>query len=199
MTDNPREQQKRNGYNPITLNDVRPEQPDPFFAGLDTPSSRVAGAVLFLFIFSMSRNSPVAVPMLMVLLLACLLFRMTPRERALSAVPLTFSAVRVASQLADSTGNSPASFDTGASWLPLFLAAYLFFTSNRESNTGRVVFWYSLSLLLSGLIPGEGYIVICTVLYYTLWLVITLALISDLANCSSVARPLAPAAQPARA
>jgi hypothetical protein len=151
MTDNPREQRKRNGYNPITLHDVQPDPPDPFFANLDSPASRGIAAALFLFIFSLSGDSTVAAPLLMLVLLACLLFRMTPRQRALTAAPLTFSAVRLATQLAGplgiwrdvmpaSSAAAVAHWNIGAVWLPLFLATYLFFTSAIDTHTGRVVF-----------------------------------------------------------
>ena len=202
-------QPKRNGYNPITLEDVQSNPPDPFFANLDTPGSRIVGAALFLFIFSMSKNTLVAAPLLMLVLLTCLLFRMNPRERALTAVPLTFSAVRLGSQFAGPLGiwqyampatASPvaSSFEAGRVWLPFFLGAYLFFTSTIDTNTGRVVFWYSLAVLLSGLLPGEGYIVIFAMLYYTLFFVILVSIILDLSARVNAARPRALESQPVR-
>jgi hypothetical protein len=210
MTNHSPEQAKHNGYNPITLEDVQPNPPDPFFANLDTPGSRIVGAALFLFIFSMSKNTPVAAPLLMLVLLACLLLRMNPRERALTAVPLTFSAVRLGSEFAGPVGiwqhgmpvaPSPLArqFDAGTVWLPLFLAAYLFFTSTIDTHTGRVVFWVSLAVLLSGLLPGEGYLVIFAMLYYTLFFVILVSIILDLSARADTARPLGPRSQPVRA
>jgi hypothetical protein len=209
MTKHTPEPSRPNGYNPITLDDVQANPPDPFFANLDTPVSRILGAALFLFISGMSRNAAVAAPLVMLVLLACLLLRMNPRERALTAVPLTFSAVRLGAQLASPLGvwhyamqaASPPSrpFDTGTVWLPLFLSAYLFFTSTMDSHTGRVVFWYSLAVLLSGLLPGEGYVVILGMLYYTLFFVILVSIIMDLSGRQNAARPLALDPQPVRA
>jgi len=60
-------------------------------------------------------------------------------------------------------------WDSGVVWLPLFLATCLFFASTIDTNTGRVVFWYVLAVRLSGLLPGEGYSVVCAMLYYTLF------------------------------
>jgi len=210
MTGNPREQQKRNGYHPITLHDVQPDPPDPFFANLDSPASRSIAAVVFLFIFSLSGNSTVAAPLVMLVLLACLLFRMNPQQRALTAVPLTFSAVRLATHLAGPLGiwrctmpSSPAAgiahWDMGVVWLPLFLATYLFFTSTIDTNTSRVVFWYALAVLLSGLLPGEGYTVVCAMLYYTLFFVILVTIVTDLSPKPNAARPWATPPEPARA
>jgi hypothetical protein len=190
------ERPKRDGYNPITLQDI---QPDPFFRNLDTPGARLIGAGAFLFMFSQAGNTAVAAPLVMLVLLACLLLRMTPRERALTAVPLTFSAVRLATQLAGplgvwqfATSAVPAAggshWYTGTVSLPLFLATYLFFNSSIESNTGRLVFWYSLAVLLSGLLPSEGYAVICAMLYYTLFFVVLVTFITDLNPRPSPAR-----------
>ena len=209
MTNQTPEQPKRNGYNPITLGDVQPNSPDPFFASLDTPGSRIVGAALFLLLFTMSTNTTVAAPLMLLVLLACLLFRMGPRERGLTAVPLTFSAVRLGFHMAGplgiwsyaigGTGSSPAlRWDVGATWLPLFLAAYLFFTSTIESNTGRVVFWYSVATLLSGLIPGSGYVVIFAMLYYSLFFAILVSIIMDLSAYASAARPLSMPQEPIR-
>ena len=209
MTNSIPEPSKRNGYNPITLGDVQPPEPDPFFQNLDNPGSQVVGAALFLFIYAMAGNAAVAAALATVILLACLLFRMTPRQRALTAAPLTFSVVRLASQLAGPLGiwqyaMSPAPVTgithwySGSVWLPLFLATYLFFTPSIDSNTGRLVFWYSIAVLLSGLLPGEGYAVICGMLYYTLFFVILVTIISDLSP-RSTARPLALTSEPSRA
>lgn len=210
MTNHTPQPPKRNGYNPLTLEDVQPEQPDPFFRNLDTPAARIVGAALFLFIFSMSGNAAVAAPLVTLVLLACLLFRMTPGERALTAAPLTFSAVRLATQLAGplgvwqyslprATAALNTQWSTGNVWVPLFLATYLFFTSSIASNTGRLVFWYSLGVLLSGLIPGEGYAVVCAILYYTLFFAVLVAIVSDLAPRSTPPRPLTATSTPSRA
>ncbi|HTP68846.1 MAG TPA: hypothetical protein VMJ35_08090 [Dongiaceae bacterium] len=209
MTNSTPEQPKRNGYNPITLENVQGRQPDPFFQNLDTPSSRTAGAVLFLFIYSMSGNRAVAAPLITLILLACLLLRMTPRQRSLTAAPLTFSAVRLAWQFAGPLGiwqyAMPAvrltaipQWQTGSVWLPLFLSTYLFFTSSVESYTGRMVFWYSIAVLLSGLLPGEGYAVVCAMLYCTLFFVVLVTILIDL-NGRPDARPVAMPPQPAGA
>lgn len=204
------EQSHRNAYNPITLQDVRPAQPDPFFRGLDNPSSKIVAGVLFVLIFFLANQSPVATPVVLLILLACLLYRMTPRERAITAAPLTFSAVRLATQLAGPLGiwryvsSLPAAtagprFDAAAAWVPVFLAACLFFLPTQRSNTYKVVFWYSLVLLLSGLLPGAGYLVVCAMLFYTLFLALVVTLVIDLNPNLNAARPLAPAPQPARA
>ena len=211
MTSHTPDPPKRNGYSPITLGDVQPNPPDPFFANLDTPGARLVGAALFLLLFAMSTNGAVAAPLMMVVLLACLLFRMDSRQRALTAVPLTFSTVRLGAQLAGPLGvwryavasgpvqASQLQFDSATTWLPLFLAAYLFFTSAIDSHTARVVFWYSLAILLSGLIPGPGDVAVFAMRDYTLFLVILITIAIDLSDRSTTARPLVMETQTARA
>lgn len=202
-------QSKSNAYNPITLEDVQPPEPDSFFQGLENLSSRIVAVVLFGGIFFTANRSAVATPVALLILLACLLYRMTPRERAITAAPLTFSAVRLAQQFTEPLGiwryttplspQGPAPFlESGSTWLPLFLAVYLFFTPTRYSKSYRVAFWYSISLLLSGLLPGAGYLVVCSMLFYTLFFAIVISLAMDLSENSHAPRPMAQPPQLAR-
>jgi hypothetical protein len=201
----------RGVYNPITLEDVQSADTDPFFTGLDKPFARNLGAILFIVIFFLVNRSPAVAPLLLVILLACLLYRMSERQRAIAAVPLTLSSVLLASELAGPLGFwghfmsylprqvAVSNAETGLSWLPLFFSAYLFFTPSKRTHTSRVVFWYSFALLLSGLLPGIGYLFIAGLLYYTLFVAIFISLILDLQPNLTMPRPLAPSPQPARA
>jgi hypothetical protein len=198
-------------YNPITLEDVQSADTDPFFTGLDKPFARNLGAILFIVIFFLANRSPAVAPVLLVILLACLLYRMSERERAIAAVPLTLSSVLLASELAGPLGFwghfmsylprqvALSNAETGLSWLPLFFSACLFFTPSKRTHTSRVVFWYSFALLLSGLLPGMGYLFIAGLLYYTLFVAIFISLLLDLQPQLAVPRPLAASPQPARA
>jgi hypothetical protein len=56
-----------------------------------------------------------------------------------------------------------------------------------------------LAVLLSGLLPGEGYAVVCAMLYYTLFFVILVTLVTDLSPNSNAPRPLAAPPEPVRA
>jgi hypothetical protein len=183
-----RDNDSRKGYNPIAVEDVRNAYGSPLFAGLETSSARTLGGVLFFVIFVMSRNVLAFSAILLVVLLACLLYRMDKRERQIAAIPLTFSAVRLAFQISEQLslwrlgGNADASraFEIGIHWLPLFFAAYLFYSPWKHSYTSRLVFWYSMILLLSGLLPGDGYLYICSMLFYTLFVALLITLVLDL-------------------
>ena len=197
MANEPRNQfthgnDRRKGYNPITVEDVRNAYDSPFFAGLETSSARALGGVLFFVIFVVSRNVLPIFAIILVVLLACLLYRMDKRERQIAAIPLTFSAVRLGFQISEQLslwrprgGATDAlaagrAFESGIHWLPLFFCAYLFYSPWKQSYTSRLVFWYSMILVLSGLLPGEGYLYICSVLFYTLFVALIITLVLDL-------------------
>jgi hypothetical protein len=182
----------RNVYQPITAEDVRSPYGSPLFAGLETSSARTLGGILFLVLFLVSRNVLQASALMLVVLLACLLYRMDKRERQIAAIPLTFSAVRLGFQISERlslwrpwAGNADAlaagnAFESGIHWLPLFFCAYLFYSPWKASCTSRLVFWYSMILVLSGLLPGDAYLYICSMLFYTLFIAIVITLILDL-------------------
>lgn len=190
--DSTRKAGPRNGYQPITLEDVQNPYSSPLFAGLETTSARALGGILFFVIFVVSRNILQASAIILVLLLGCLLYRMDKRERQIAAIPLTFAAIRLGFQMsehlslwrpvyanADSAAANQA-FESGIHWLPLFFCAYLFYSPWKQSYTGRLVFWSSMILLLSGLLPGDGYLYVCSVLFYTLFVAMVVTLILDL-------------------
>jgi hypothetical protein len=182
----------RKAYNPITVEDVRNVHESPFFAGLETSSARALGGVLFFVIFVVSRAVLPVSAIVLVILLACLLYRMDKRERQIAAIPLTFSAVRLGFQISEQLslwrprgGTADAlaagrAFESGIHWLPLFFCAYLFYSPWKQSYTSRLVFWYSMILVLSGLLPDEGYLYICSMLFYTLFVALIITLVLDL-------------------
>jgi hypothetical protein len=182
----------RNTYDPITVEDVQNAYGSPLFAGLETSSARTLGGILFFVIFAVSRNVLAVSAILLVVLLACLLYRMDKRERQIAAIPLAFSAIRLGFRISEHlslwqplSGNAEAlaashAFDSGINWLPLFSSAYLFYSPWKQSYTSRTVFWYSMILLLSGLLPGDGYLYTCWMLSYTLFVALVITLILDL-------------------
>jgi len=203
-------QSRSNAYNPITWEDVQPPDNDPFFRSLDNPAGRIVVGALFVMIFLLSSRPEVATPLVLLVLLACLFYRMTARQRAIAAAPLTFSAVRLAAEFAGPLGiwryatpMAPGAlgraFEASPAWVPLFLAVHLFFSPTRLSKSHRVVFWYSVTLLLSGLLPGNGYTYICAILFYTLFFAMVITLTIDLSENSYAPRPMPQSPQPARA
>jgi len=177
----------RAAYKPIALQDL-PKTEDTFFKGLETPFAKRWAAILFAMIFFLGRNSYFTAPLLIVVLLACVLYRMNARERMIAAIPLTCAAIRLGTALGeDFTLNAVSTFSTilrakstGVAWLPLFLAACLFYSPWRHSRTSRAIFWQALLYLLAGLLPIEGFFVISTMLTFCMFFVISITLILDL-------------------
>ncbi len=176
----------RTAYNPITLEDLEQKE-DGFFKGLDTPFAKRSAAILFAMIFFLGRHLYLMAPLLVVVLLACVLYRLNGRERTIVAIPVTLAAIRLGTQLGDeftlnTVSNYPAMLHaqaTGVTWLPLFLAACLFYTPWKLSYTSRAIFWQALIYLMAGLLPIEGFFLISTILTYGLFFVISFAIIRD--------------------
>lgn len=193
----------RSAYRPVTRQDVDAQSESALFEGLESTSARSFAGLLFVAIFLLSGQQQYLGGLLYVILLACLLYRMDARERRIAAIPLAFAGIRMALgftelflggvSLGRPGSNNPA-FLSGLQWMPLLFAAYLFYSPWKSSHTSRVVFWYSVALLLSGLIPGDGYVYISALLFYTVFIGIGIALIMDLApeKFAHDARPLPP-------
>ena len=193
----------RSAYQPITREDVQgPESV--LFEGLESTSARSLAGLLFGAIFVLSEGLTQFSGLLYLILLICLLYRMDSRERHIAGVPLAFAAARLSLSFTTffaggwvsptrPASNNPALVG-GLHWMPLLFAAYLFYSPWKNSNTSRVVFWYSVALLLSGLIPGDGCLYVATLLFYTLFIGIGIALVMDFApeKFASPARPLPP-------
>jgi hypothetical protein len=186
----------RAAYNPITLEDLQQKE-DGFFKGTDTPFAKRWAAILFTAIFFLGRHLYFMAPLMVVVLLACLLYRLNSRERAIAAVPATFAAIRLGTMLGeDLTLNAASNHSTivhlqssGVMWLPLFFAACLFFAPCRLSLTSRAVFWQAVVYLMAGLLPLEGFFIISTILAFWMFLIISVTLIRDLSTDWLVSDP----------
>ena len=192
----------RAAYKPITLADLQQKE-EVFFKDLDTPFAKGAAAMLFAAIYFLGRNSYFMSPLLIVILLACVLYRMDPRERAIAGIPVTIAAIRLGMGLADDfTLNRVSTHPNllqmqapGVTWVPLFLGACLFYSPWKFSRTSRAVFWQSLVYLMAGLLPTAGLFVVSTIITFGLFFVITVTLILDLSSSAftenlTMARPL---------
>lgn len=192
----------RAAYKPITLEDLEQNE-EGFFKDLNTPLAKTSAAILFAAIFFLGRHLYFMAPLLVVVLLACVLYRLNGRERTILAIPVTFAAIRLGTALGDEfTLNAVSNYSTilrvqatGVTWLPLFLAACLFYTPWKLSYTSRAIFWQALIYLMAGLLPVEGFFVVSTVLTYGIFFVISFAMIRDFspawfASNLPAARPL---------
>jgi hypothetical protein len=197
---------QQNGYNPIKLGDVQkrvsPTSRD-YFGELRDPAARCLAVPLLFFIFAFSHREPlVAGPLTLLVLLGCLIARMDDHFRRIAAVPLALAAVKLAFQmvsLLDSSAQnsvSPRNFSTdpGFIWLPLFFSICLAFIPQRDSVTFKIIVAGSCVLLASGLLPGQGFLVIFYLLDGTLFLALLVGIFVDLktympAQVQNVPRP----------
>jgi hypothetical protein len=184
--------QQQNGYNPITLEDVRSSEQSSgrdYFGELSDPVARCVAVPLLGFIFFFSLRMPLMAPLLILVLLGCLLARLDGRPRQIAAVPLTMAAIKLAFQMGQRMTyqalNIPpyqrgATQETAFAWLPIFFSVCLVFIPKRDSITFKMVLVGACLLLASGLLPGEGFVVIYCMLNGLLFVGIVAGLIADI-------------------
>ena len=133
-------------------------------------------------------------PLVLLCLLGVLLYRMDDTSRKLAAIPLTFGAFRLitnVSLLLNSDVTSPsqrgwgsagAAWETclGMPWVPMLLAATLFYAPIKDAVTTKIMFWESIAMMISGLIPGQGFVGILCIIHYTLFIAVIVGLVIDL-------------------
>ena len=191
-TNQPGQTPQKNGYNPITLNDVQNHVQstlDVYFAQLRAPVARCTAAPLLLVIFLFSHREPLVVaPLTLLTLLGCLLLRMDNHPRQIAAVPLSLATLKLAFQimsLLNSSSQSAISVrnfstDPGFIWLPMFFTVCLAFIPRRDSVTFKIILAGSCVLLASGLLPGQGFVVIFYLLDGLLFVAIAAGIFVDL-------------------
>jgi hypothetical protein len=156
------------------------------FAQLGTVQGKTVGAIVLAAAYFASEQNPAVGAITVLLLLGAVLFRLDPRRRRIALAPLVLSTFRLATQinLSYATANARSfvrqAIPNVPLWLPLFLAACLFFGPSFRTTTETITFAYSFLLLMSGLLPGDGYIVVLVMLEYTLFVAITIGLVVDL-------------------
>jgi len=137
-------------------------------------------------------------PLVLLCLLGVLLYRMDDTGRKLAAIPLTFGAFRLVtgvSFLLNSDVTSPnqrgwgvagAAWETclGMPWVPLLLAASLLYAPIKDAVTTKIMYWESVAMMISGLIPGQGFVGILCVIHYTLFIAVIVGLVIDLNRVS---------------
>ncbi|HYL64064.1 MAG TPA: hypothetical protein VE077_15725 [Candidatus Methylomirabilis sp.] len=195
MTTNANNQPQRpshqKGYNPITLEDVqgtRPFNAQDYFGELSDPVARCVAAPILAFILFFSLRMPFVAPLLILVLLGCLLARLDGQPRQVAAVPLTLAAIKLAFQMEGRLTSTlfASSYQRSAIsegdfiWLPIFFAACLVFIPKRDSLTFKIVLTGACLLLMSGLLPGEGFVVIYYMLDGILFVAIVVGVMVDI-------------------
>jgi hypothetical protein len=159
------------------------------FGNFDWNDARWLAMVPFGVIYWITENDVLLRPMTILVLLACLLFRLERRAREIAGVPLTLAAIKLAYQMSPRatilSGTQALLSEqfkaamTGLPWVPMFLAACIFYLPQKGTVTGTIVRAGAFALLISGLLPGNGYIVILAMIQYTLFVGVLAGLIAD--------------------
>ena len=188
----PNQSPQKNGYNPVTFEDVQNHVQstlEGYFAQLRAPVARCIAAPLLFFVFTFRRGEPLVVaPLTVLVLLACLILRLDNHTRQIAAVPLSLAAFKLSFQmvsLLDSTAQNALSTrnfstDPGYIWLPIFFTICLAFIPRRDSVTFKIILAGSCVLLASGLLPGQGFVVIFYLLDGLLFVAMTVGIFVDL-------------------
>jgi hypothetical protein len=194
MTNNspnqPNHPPEKNGYNPITLDDVQKpgQSPRDFYSLELDPWVRWVAAPLLGFIYVYSQRIPGLAPLTLLVLLGCLFGRLENHPRQIVVVPLTLATIRLAFQMSSyftldrpGTGShGVAALDFGLSWLPMFFSICLVYISKRESVTFKLILGGSCTILASGLIPGEGFLTIFFIVNHALFIAVVVGIFIDL-------------------
>ena len=183
---------QRGVYNPVTIEDTQNQQPS-WFQNLETPHLKLLVGVLFAFIFGTACMRPEFSTLTVIVLAGCLMYRLQPWQRKLAGVPVLFAALRFYLTSPAFYGDIALGIDPftrkqdytpggefGVSWIPAFLSACLFFMPRVESVTVKIVIVESFALVLSSLLPGQGFLIILVIINYTLFFTVTVGLFLDL-------------------
>src|SRR5215469_15253653 len=181
----------RGVYNPVTL----PEQ-DEEFGPLDSRMMRLLAALLFTIIFVVTWKRPEFSPLTILVLAGCLLHRFDERQRRLATAPLVLAAIRLclmlSAQLTGPGSSHPfagmpialpvvrTTADWGITWIPAFLSVCLFYLPRKDSITLKIVGLEAIAVILSSLLPGDGFASVLAVFNATLFFAVTVGLLFDL-------------------
>jgi hypothetical protein len=207
-TNQPGQTPQKNRYNPVTFDDVQRHVEstlEDYFVQLRAPVARCVAAPLLFFIFIFRYRDPLIVaPLALLVLAGCLFLRLENPARQIAAVPLSLAALKLSFQMMSlmnsSTQNalSLRNFSTGPGfiWLPIFFSVCLAFIPRRDSVTFKIILVGSCVLLASGLLPGQGFVVIFYLLDGLLFVAIVAGIFVDLK--SYVATPAQESLRPAQ-
>ncbi|MGH9555177.1 MAG: hypothetical protein ACRD2Y_05070 [Terriglobales bacterium] len=138
----------------------------------------------FLAIYFLVERDPSFAPVSALALLVCVLARLDDEKRRVAVVPLSLAALMLAGRVGVYAASTPTRWpgeveQPGVGWLPLFFAACIFLTPELTNYTGRFMMSMSVLLLVSGLLPGEGFEFIFITCQYFLFLAVGVGLSID--------------------
>ena len=159
------------------------------FGVLTISQARWLAMPLFAAVYYAAQEYPEFGPLTIIMLLVCLIVRMDGRHRELTGVPLTLAALKLTFDMTPHLTHPANAFtqlstDTRAAllavpWLPLFLAMCVFYMPDRMTVTGKIMQVSAIVMLASGLLPGDGYLMIFGMIQYLLFVAFLVGLSVD--------------------
>lgn len=154
-------------------------------------------ALGFVALYSASQRYAEAAPLEILVLVACVMLRLNRRERQVAAVPAVVAGTRLVLEMATTFARlpflqaagramapanaavnwNPQAF--GVTWVPLFCASCLFYMPKRTAVTAKIILVCSVVLLVTGLLPSEGYLYIFAMVQMALFVAVGIGLIFD--------------------
>jgi hypothetical protein len=166
------------------------------FGNWNVGEARWLAMPVFGLIYYVAQQFPDFRPLTIFVMLACILFRMEARDRQLSGVPLTLAAMRLAYQMTTSSatligGQGIMSPQTkaaviGVPWVPMFFAICIFYLPRKATTTGKIMAACAIGMILSGLLPSEGYVVIFAIVQYTLFVGVLVGFVADYSSKTNI-------------
>src|SRR3974390_1704201 len=121
---------------------------NPLFGSVAWNEARWLVMPLLAGIYWIADRDPLLRPITILLLLACLIFRMERRARQIAAVPLALAGLKLAYQMTPAAANFPGTQIlmteqakaalVGLPWIPMFLAVCIFYLPQKATVTGSI-------------------------------------------------------------
>jgi len=156
------------------------------FEGFHGTHGRALAGFLFVPALLLPQFRPMFSAIAVLLLLGCVLYRLNTRRRRIAAAPMILSSTILISQIGAGDANYLRSgiyslplcsmWNGIVGWLPLFLAACLFFAPEFSTYSEKIMMGISLLVLGSGLLPSRGFVAIFVATQYFLFIAVAVGL-----------------------
>ncbi len=154
---------------------------------LDSTGGKIAVGALLVGTLLLAYNNPHFARITILILAGIVLYRLDSRRRRIAAAPVIFAAMMLASKILGGGSvfltygmTSAAELNELKISMPLLLAGCLFYMPRFATYTEKILLILSLVLLLSGLLPGDGFGIIFRTTQYFLFIAIAIGLGIDL-------------------
>ncbi len=162
----------------------RASQGQAYPAGPISPQIQFYAGAGFALVYALMQYLPELAAIPVLVLLPCVLYRAEERARKIAIAPLTLSTLMLTQKLFSAAvhGNrfTGVSFETNSCWPVLFVAVCLFYMPEGASWSRKLLLSLSVVVLLSGLLPGNGYAIVFSGVEYLGFLAIAGGVCLDL-------------------